>query len=179
MEPATPQDSTSGRTWTLRTSTVIAAPPAEVFAALSDVRQMPRWSPECVAVLVVGGRGGPRPVFVGFNRNGFRYWFTLCRVVRSDAPGEFAFRVSIAGLPLATWGFQLRPAGDPGRTEVTQYWHDLRLGRRGRVADLLGRVAAGTSPEARVSTNRAGMATTLRRLRESVEAAAREPLPSE
>ncbi|MER5965958.1 SRPBCC family protein [Streptomyces sp. NPDC002057] len=178
--------STPARTRELRESVVIAAPPEEVFAAISDVRLMPRWSPECVGVRVLAGRGGPRPVFVGFNRNGFRRWFTLCRVTRSDAPREFAFRVSIAGLPLAAWGFLLRPAdgegpaGAAGSTELVQYWHDLRRGGRGRIADLLGRVAAGTSPEARVRTNRSGMATTLRRVKEAVEGAPGEKfIPSQ
>ncbi|MEU6312836.1 SRPBCC family protein [Streptomyces sp. NPDC047014] len=163
-------DGASARTRELRESVIVGAPPEAVFAALSDVRRMPEWSPECVGVRVLSGRGGPYPVFVGFNRNGSRRWFTYCRVTRSEAPGEFAFRVSIAGLPLATWGFLLDPADGPGSTRVTQYWHDLRRGGRGRIADLLGRVAAGTSPAARIRTNRHGMRTTLDRLKRALEA---------
>ncbi|WP_051716349.1 SRPBCC family protein [Streptomyces bikiniensis] len=165
------------RTRELHESVVIAAPPEEVFAVLSDVRRMPEWSPECVGVRILFARGNPGPVFLGFNRNGHRRWFTFCRVTRSVAPEEFVFRVSIAGLPLASWGFLLRPADDggttagSGSTHITQYWHDLRRGGRGRVADLLGRAAAGTSPAARVRTNRFGMVTTLRRLKQAVEAA--------
>ncbi|MBC3840781.1 SRPBCC family protein [Streptacidiphilus sp. 4-A2] len=161
--------SAASRLWELDESIVIAAPPEVVFPAVGDVRRMAQWSPECVGVLVLRGRGGERPTFVGFNRNGLRYWFTICRVTVADAPTEFAFRVSVAGLPIAAWGFRLR-AVDEG-TEVTQYWQDLRRGGGGRVADLLGRVAAGTSPQARIRTNRAGMATTLGRLKRALEAA--------
>ncbi|GGZ65044.1 SRPBCC family protein [Streptomyces subrutilus] len=171
----------SPRTRELHASVVIHAPPERVYAALRDVRRMARWSPECVGVLVFRGRGGTRPSFVGFNRNGPRLWFTFCRVTTAVAPTEFAFRVSIAGLPLATWGFRLAPAGPdglgtegPGSTCVTQYWQDLRRGARGRVADLLGAAVAGTSPAARVRTNRSGMDTTLRRLKRSLEAAPEE-----
>ncbi|MFJ9432403.1 hypothetical protein ACIRQY_22465 [Streptomyces sp. NPDC101490] len=60
--------------------------------------------------------------------------------------------------------------GTPGSTRVTRYWHGLRRGRRGRTADVLGRLAAGTSPTARIDTARAGTATTLTRLKSAVEA---------
>ncbi|MFF7176898.1 SRPBCC family protein [Streptomyces sp. NPDC008121] len=167
------QDDPAARTWELRETVVVAAPPEEVFAAVSDVRRMPDWSPECIGVRVIAGRNGPRPAFIGFNRNGFRYWFTVCRVTRCETPKEFAFRVSIAGLPIASWGFRLSPVEDAAEgtdaTYVTQYWHDLRRGRRGRITDLLGRVAAGTSPAARLRTNRSGMAATLDRLKRAVE----------
>lgn len=147
-----------------------------MYASISDVKRMPRWSPECVKVLLLPSRSRPHPSFIGINRNGVRHWFTLCRVTTADAPTEFAFRVSVAGLPLATWGFRLRhadhhhTAATTGSTHVTQYWHDLRQGPLGTVADLLGRTVAGTSPAARVRVNRAGMITTLHRLKHSIEA---------
>jgi hypothetical protein len=168
----------------LRESVVVEAPPEDVFAALSDMRRMPQWSPECVGVWMLRERRGTLPSFIGLNRNGARRWFTYCKVITADVPREFAFRVSVAGLPIAVWGFSLRPAGGTGTgtgspaTRVTQHWHDLRRGRRGKIADLLGRVAAGTSPAARVHTNRSGMALTLRRLKAAVEAAA-EPAAEE
>ncbi|MFD6877728.1 MULTISPECIES: SRPBCC family protein [unclassified Streptomyces] len=179
---------TPTRTWELKESVLIAAPLDEVYASISDVKRMPQWSPECVKVLLLPGRGDSRPSFIGFNRNGVRYWFTHCQVTLADAPREFAFRVSVAGLPIAIWGFRLRDsggsrrlhhtAGATGSTHVTQYWHDLRRGSRGAVADLLGRTVAGTSPTARVHTNRAGMITTLQRLKQSVEGTAGTTPPS-
>ncbi|MEU8096435.1 SRPBCC family protein [Streptomyces rubiginosohelvolus] len=163
---------TASRIWELTESITVAAPPEKVFAALSDVRRMPEWSPECVGAWVVPGRRHTTgPLFVGFNRNGLRRWVTLCRVTTADAPEEFAFSVSALGLPIALWGFRLRPAdgADAGSTHVVQYWHDLRRGRRGRAADHLGRIAAGTSPADRVLTNRSGMTATLRRLKSALE----------
>ncbi|MFF3015725.1 SRPBCC family protein [Streptomyces sp. NPDC057939] len=170
------------RTWELKESVLIAAPMEEVYASISDVRRMPQWSPECVKVLRLPSKDDSRTSFIGFNRNGVRHWFTHCRVTVAEAPREFAFQVSVAGLPIAIWGFQLRDpgrnhrldaVGTTGSTHVTQYWHDLRRGSRGTVADLLGRAVAGTSPAARVHTNRAGMITTLQRLKQSVEDTAR------
>ncbi|MER5774170.1 SRPBCC family protein [Streptomyces sp. NPDC002039] len=176
--PAPAPAHTRTRTRELRESVIIAAPPEEVYASISDVKRMPLWSPECVKVLLLPRRSESRPSFIGFNRNGLRHWFTLCQVTTADAPGEFAFRVSVAGLPIAIWGFRLRhhvpphTAAATGSTHVTQYWHDLRQGPFGAVADLLGRAVAGTSPAARVRVNRAGMITTLHRLKHSVEDAA-------
>ncbi|MFF4322826.1 SRPBCC family protein [Streptomyces sp. NPDC001568] len=173
-----PQDPAPARTWELRESILIAAPLDEVYAAISDVKRMPQWSPECVKVLLLPGKDRSRPSFIGFNRNGGRHWFTRCRVTVAEPPREFAFRVSVAGLPLAIWGFQLRSprthhshhaARAIDSTHVTQYWHDLRRGPLGAVSDLLGRVVAGTSPTARVHANRAGMTTTLHRLKRSLE----------
>ncbi|MEV7508537.1 SRPBCC family protein [Streptomyces sp. NPDC091201] len=178
QDPAPTITPTPTRTWELRESVIIAAPPEDVYAAISDVRRMPEWSPECVKVLLLRGRKTPLPTFIGFNRNGARRWFTVCRVTVAEAPAEFAFQVSVAGLPLAIWGFRIRPSGPhhaaaaTGSTHVTQYWHDLRRGPLGAVADLLGRTVAGTSTAARVHVNRAGMSTTLHRLRDSLEDAA-------
>src|SRR5215472_2752697 len=41
----------------------VGAPPAHVYRAVSDVKPMARWSPECFAALVWSRReGGARPV---------------------------------------------------------------------------------------------------------------------
>ncbi|WP_097976915.1 SRPBCC family protein [Streptomyces sp. gb14] len=159
------------RTRELTASITIAAPPEKVFGALSDVRRMPEWSPECVEVWVMPGRSAPGLFFIGFNRNGARRWATLCRVTKSEAPREFTFRVSVLGLPVALWGFRIYPVhgADQGSAQVVQYWKDLRRGRRGRITDLLGQVGAGTSPAARVLTNRLGMTATLYQLKRSLE----------
>ncbi len=36
----------------------VGVPPADVYRAVSDVRRMARWSPECFAVLVWSRRDG-------------------------------------------------------------------------------------------------------------------------
>jgi uncharacterized protein YndB with AHSA1/START domain len=65
----------------------VGVPPDEVFRAVSDVRRMAKWSPECFAAWVLTRSAGGLPGrFVGFNRRGAYVWFTTCRVVAAE-PG--------------------------------------------------------------------------------------------
>ncbi|MEV7320796.1 SRPBCC family protein [Streptomyces sp. NPDC093970] len=156
------------RLWKLQESIVVEAPRTEVYAALSHLRNMGKWSPECFWVWHRGTTAHAGTGFVGFNRKGPLVWFTTCRVTVAEAPHEFAFRVGTFGLPVALWGYRLEQEG--GATRVTEYWQDLRTGRGARVTELLGLVFTGTRPGARAAANRAGMRTTLRRLRQAVAA---------
>ena len=141
---------------------VVAAPPDKVFSAISDVRTMARWSPECFAVWVWSRREGLPARFVGFNRRGAFVWFTTCRVVAA-APGEFAFDVTTFGMPVSRWGYRLTPA--PEGTEIEEYWQD----RRGRGAIRLGRVFTGRVVHERPAVNRDNMRRTLARLKSELE----------
>jgi hypothetical protein len=100
---------------------------------------------------------------VGFNRRGAFVWFTTCRVVVAAPGAEFAFDVTTFGLPVARWGYRLAAA--PEGTEVTEYWVD----RRRRGAKILGRVFTGRAANTRPEINRAGMRTTLARLKRELE----------
>ncbi|MER8041616.1 SRPBCC family protein [Streptomyces sp. NPDC094032] len=145
----------------LEESAVVDAPPATVYRLVSELRNMGRWSPECRSVWVLSrtsARAGTR--FVGFNRRGPFLWFTLGRVVEAHQDRAFAFDVGVFGLPIARWGYRFEAEG--AGTRVTEFWEDLRSGGpRGRVADLLGMVFAGTHPARRIALNRAGMRATL------------------
>jgi Polyketide cyclase / dehydrase and lipid transport len=141
----------------------VGAAPAEVYAAVSDVHQMARWSPECFAVWVWSRRAGVPARFVGFNRRGLFTWFTTCAVVTAEPGREFAFEVTTFGMPVARWSYQLTAV--PDGTEVTECWQD----RRGRGARTLGRVFAGTVSSDRPEINRDGMRTTLTRLKRELE----------
>lgn len=143
---------------------VVGVPPAQVYAAVSDVGRMARWSPECFAVWVWSRSGGAPARFVGFNRRGLFVWFTTCRVVVADPGAEFAFVVTSFGMPVARWGYRLTPA--PGGTEVAEHWQD----QRGRGGHIMGRVFTGTSSNNRPAINRDGMRTTLDRLKRELEA---------
>ncbi|MGW1267820.1 SRPBCC family protein [Streptomyces sp. NPDC002491] len=156
------------RLWEIEESIVVDAPGSDVYAALSQLRNMGRWSPECFYVWHRGTTAREGTGFVRFNRKGPLVWFTTCRVTVAEAPHEFAFRVSSFGLPVALWGYRLEPEGDG--TLVTEYWRDLRSGAGARVTELLGRLFTGTRPEARAAANRAGMRTTLLRLSQAVTA---------
>ncbi|MFF0428317.1 SRPBCC family protein [Streptomyces sp. NPDC004520] len=151
------------RQWSLEESTVVDAPPAVVYRLVSDLRNMGRWSPECRSVWVLRppARTGTR--FVGLNRRGPFLWPTLGRVTRMRPDSEFVFDIGVFGLPIARWGYRFEPEGSG--TRITEFWQDLRTGgARGRVAELLGTVFAGSNPARRVALNRAGMRTTLARI---------------
>jgi uncharacterized protein YndB with AHSA1/START domain len=159
------------REWVAEESIIISAEPESVFAAVAEPRRMTGWSPELFAVWMPGGRGPARPGtrFVGFNRRGWWVWFTTARV-SAVVPGEvFAFRVSSFGMPVALWGYRLEAIG-PGATRLTEYWEDLRRDNRGaRLVSLLGLVFTGVRPARRSAVNRAGMRTTLSRIKTAVE----------
>jgi uncharacterized protein YndB with AHSA1/START domain len=143
----------------------VGVSPADVYAAVSDVRRMARWSPECFAVWVWSRRAGIPARFVGFNRRGLFTWFTTCRVVTAEPGTEFAFDVTTFGMPVARWSYQL--AAVPGGTQVTERWQDQR-GRGGRT---MGRVFTGRASTDRPSVNQDGMRTTLARLKRDLETA--------
>jgi uncharacterized protein YndB with AHSA1/START domain len=137
----------------------IAAPPAAVYEAVSDIKRMARWSPECFAVWTYAG--GRR--FVGWNRRGAFVWFTTCRVTTDDQPREYAFDVTTFGMPVSRWGYKFTPDGDG--TQVTEYWED----RRTRGAFVLGRIFTGKVVHDRPTANREGMRQTLVRLKAELE----------
>ena len=151
-------------------SLFIAAFPAAVYQAVSSIKRMREWSPEFIGAWHrVPVRVGTR--FIGFNRRRLRVWFTTAVVTRADEAHEFAFQVRTFGMPVAEWGYRLTPS-DAGTT-VTEYWRDIRVGRSGRIAKLLGLVFTGVSPRGRPSINRDGMRHTLAAMSRTLESEAR------
>jgi hypothetical protein len=146
---------------------IVESAPAEVYAAVSDVRRMARWSPECFATWVWSKRDGRPSGFVGFNRRGPVVWFATCRVVVARPGEEFAFDVTIFGMPVSRWTYRL--AAVPEGTELTEHWLD----RRSRGAHILGRVFTGRVANNRAEANREGMRTTLARIKHELEPARR------
>jgi uncharacterized protein YndB with AHSA1/START domain len=141
----------------------VAAPPQRVWALLTDVTQMGRWSPECWSCNWLDGADRPAPGarFTGRNRRGLMRWTTTCTVVAADEPSHFAFEVDQSGM---RWGYRFE--GDGGRTRVTEYRQEVRPKpwwvNLAYAARLLGR-----DPDAIV---RRGMDETLRRLKAAAEA---------
>lgn len=144
-------------------SVTVGVSPAKAYQAVSDVRRMARWSPECFAVLVWSRRNGLPARFVGLNRRGPWVWFTTCHVVTARPGEEFAFDVTTFGMPVSRWSYRLTAAD--GGTEVTESWRD----QRGRGAHVLGRVFTGKVANNRAEANREGMRTTLARLKRELE----------
>ncbi len=94
----------------------IDAPRVKVWALVSDLGQMSRWSPQVMRTFVRG-----RPIKLGtkmvnINRRGPLVWPTQTKVVRFEPQREIAFRVKDN---LTIWSFTLEenPAGG---TTVTQ-----------------------------------------------------------
>lgn len=153
---------------TVEASTRIAAPPDQLYAMVSDVTRMGEWSPECYRCVWLGDAHGPDvgARFRGFNRKGWRWWWTTATVVEA-APGEsFAFDVGSFGLPVARWSYEFRAADEGTGTDVTERWEDRRP--KGPIAVITG-LATGV-PD-RGEHNRAGMEQTLARLKAAAEGA--------
>lgn len=138
----------------------VAAAPEEVYAVVGDPVRMAALSPECYRVrwlddptdTSVGAR------FRGYNQHGpFRWWTTAN--VTADEPGRrFAYTVSILGVPVADWAYELEPDGDG--TLVRESTTD----RRGRLLTVTAPLTTGVRD--REEHNRRGMRATLQRLDE-------------
>ena len=145
----------------------VDAPPEAVWALVSDVTAIGRFSPETFEAQWLDGATGPAlgARFKGHvkrNGRGPVYW-TTCEVVACEPGREFGFAVLTGGRALNTWRYRLEPAA--GGTDVTESFEladtpALRLYWR-----LLG--------WARGRTNREGMRATLERVKAEVEGAPR------
>jgi hypothetical protein len=146
-------------------STDVDAPATTVFALVSDLPRMGEWSPENVGGRWLAGASGPAvgARFRGANRKGFRRWSTTVRVTDAQAPRRFAFDVTLAGMPISSWSYDV---GDrDGGCTVTETWVDRRPGWM--------RVAGGPVmgvPD-RAAYNRLGMEQTLAAVKKAAESA--------
>lgn len=140
----------------------VDAPAERVWALVSDLPQMGRFSPENAGGRWRGGATGPAvgARFVGSNRSGARRWSTQVRVVECEPGRSFAFDVSSFGLAVSRWRYALEPT--PRGCRVTETWTD----RRGTVIALGGRVVTG------VADRTAFTATSIERTLAAVKAAA-------
>lgn len=151
-------------------SVLIDAPASEVYAAISDPRRAVDWSPEVFRIWVRDEPVEEDSRFVGFNRRGWRVWFTNCEVTAAVPDRTFAFRVYSFGMEVALWGYRLEPVGDG--TRLTEYWQDLRRDSRSAgFVSLLGLVFTGVKAGSRSGVNREGMRITLNRIKSTLETA--------
>ena len=95
----------------------IDAPPAQVWALISDPRRMSAFSPQVVKTVVRGGDPVTKGTkFCNINHRGPLLWPTQAMVVRCEPHTEFAFRVKENW---TIWSFALEPTASGG-TKVTQ-----------------------------------------------------------
>jgi uncharacterized protein YndB with AHSA1/START domain len=143
----------------------IDAPPAKVWALVSDVTHIGRFSPETFEAEWLDGATGPAAAvrFRGHVRRNGRgpvYW-TTCTIVRCEPEQEFAFVVGKPARAMMTWGYRLAPAAEATDvTDVTEFWES---------SDALPMRTYWKLFSGRRRTNAEGMRTTLERLKVAAE----------
>jgi uncharacterized membrane protein len=116
---------------TVEVRTWIDAPPARVWAVVSDIEVMPRTSTELQSVEWLDGVTSPRlgARFVGHSKHeAFGEWSTTSHIVQWEPERVFAWAVEDPHNPGAVWRFSLQPVD--GGTELSQ-WAQLGPGRSG------------------------------------------------
>ena len=146
----------------LRVEATIAAPPERVWALVSDVSQMPDWSPELVRMLPLKPGGMRRGQwYVGINRRKGVVWPTRNVVAVLEPPRTLAWDTTSSG---ARWVWELSPAG-----EGTRVVHRRPVPRRlTLVSRLFAPVFLGGSA-GHADELEAGMARTVARLKDVAE----------
>ena len=95
----------------------IDASPATVWALVSDLRLMPRWSPQCLLMRPLGPlRPGTRTVNV--NRRNFLLWPTTSRITEFVPERKLAFRVNENN---TVWSYELEPTATGTRLIETRH----------------------------------------------------------
>jgi hypothetical protein len=127
----------------------------QLWAMVADLPRMGEWSPENDGGAWIGGATGPGvgAKFKGRNHHGSRRWSTIATVVDCEPGSRFSFRVSVLGLSVSDWSYDVEPT-EAGCT-VTASWSDRRPG----FFKPIGRLATGVAD--RESHNRAGLEATL------------------
>src|SRR5581483_2202735 len=112
----------------LDVSTHIDAPPDNVWALLADPTRMGEWSPECQRVTWRGRVQTPAvgARFTGHNRNGWRRWNTVGKLVTYRTGEAVAWDVSFLKLAIARWGYRIESDADGKGCTVTESFLDKR-----------------------------------------------------
>ena len=95
----------------------IDAPPATVWALISDFRLMPRWSPQCRLMKARGPlRQGTKTINI--NRRKFMYWPTTAQVTELIPEQKLAFRVNENN---TVWSYELEPTATGTRVVESRH----------------------------------------------------------
>lgn len=140
----------------------IDAPPATVWSLVSELRNMPRWSPQCRKVFVRGGEVREGATMINVNRKGLLVWPTQSKVVELDPERRVAFRVKENW---TVWSFELSPT-EAGGTRVVQR-REAPQGISDLSVTLTKRVLGGV--EEFTEELRQGMQQTLRKIKADAE----------
>jgi len=102
-------------------SVTIEAAPEQVWALVSDITKMGRFSDSNTGGKWIMGASGPAvgARFIGFNKRGMVRWLTTCKVIECEPETKFAFQVNENKMQ---WGWRVEP-GEGGGTLLTQWRH--------------------------------------------------------
>ena len=151
----------------------IDAPAEKVWALVSDVTHIGRFSPETFEAEWLDDATGPGEGvrFRGHVRRNGRgpvYW-TTCTIVRCEPEREFAFVVGKPGKHLMTWGYRLAPVSEPVPEEADQEGPATDVTEFYESADEFPMRMYWKLFQGRRRTNAEGMRTTLERLKVAAE----------
>lgn len=138
----------------------IDAPPAAVWAIVSDLKRMGEWSPQCTRMVVFGGEVKQGARTFNLNKQGWKRWPTNAKVVAFEPDRRLAFQV----LENRTvWSYELEPTATG--TRLTE----SRKAPRGvsKLSKVLTNTMLGGTP-----TFEAELATGIRRTLERIKAEA-------
>jgi Polyketide cyclase / dehydrase and lipid transport len=149
-------------------SAVVAARPEDVYALVADVTRMPEFSPEVVSCRWLGNADGPavgaRFEAVNASTAGKR-WKNRPVVTVAEPGQEFAFSRSEPFAGTIVWRYRFEPAAQ-GTRVVESYEVERPVSRLGWL--VIERIFKGGN---RREALRAGMRTTLDRVRATAESA--------
>ncbi|MHB8719484.1 MAG: SRPBCC family protein [Candidatus Dormibacteria bacterium] len=144
----------------------IAAPPAVVYALVSDIASMPRWSPETYRTEWARGFAAPAAGarFRGWNRFGLVRWSTLCEIEEYEPPRVFSFCTRFGEHRGSLWRYTFEESGT-GATRLTE--SNTRL-----YEPLYSRIAHALLMRGHHESFQGAMRQTLERIRAAAEASA-------
>jgi hypothetical protein len=147
-------------------STVVAAPPEDVYGLVADVTRTPEFSPEVVSCTWLDGATGPavgaRFEAVNTSEAG-KTWKNRPVVTAADPGREFAFRRTEPFAGSIAWRYRFEPV-EQGTRVVESYEVERPVTRLGWF--VIEKIFRGGD---RREALRAGMRTTLERLRVAAE----------
>jgi hypothetical protein len=136
---------------TASASIEVDAPPAVVWAVVSDITRTPEWSPVCHRCEWVDGFDGPveGARFRGHNRlNGAR-WSRDCVVTAADPGRVFAFSTEFKGAESTRWRYDVESSGSG--THLTESYEVVAYPRWVRVFRSLPGAAAKSERDTRLN----------------------------
>ncbi|OBG83593.1 polyketide cyclase [Mycobacterium sp. E136] len=101
----------------LQAETTINAPVSRVWELVSDLKNMPRWSPQC-RLMKTFGPLRPGAKTINLNRRKFLFWPTTSQITELVPEKKLAFRVNENG---TVWSYELEPTETGTRLVETRH----------------------------------------------------------